>query len=135
MRALVPLDRLLLNKSRGRISLLGPAGLQMLLLTTVGGKSGQLRHSPLIYTRDSERIFLFGSNFGQAGHPAWSSNLLANPDCWITLSGKKIPVRATALAGSDYDRAYRMFMDYVKVYPAYRSRTNREVRVFALTPR
>jgi len=135
MRALVPLDRRLLEKSRGRISVLGPAGLQVLLLTTVGRKSGQRRQSPLIYTRDAERLFLFGSNFGQPGHPAWSTNLLANPDCWITLSGREIQVRAIPLAGADYDRVHRMFMDYVKVYPAYRSRTEREVRVFALTPR
>ncbi|MBU3751671.1 MAG: nitroreductase family deazaflavin-dependent oxidoreductase [Mycobacterium sp.] len=135
MRALVPLDRRLLSRTGGRLSVLGPAGLQMLLLTTIGRKSGQRRQSPLVYTRDAERIFLFGSNFGQAGHPAWSSNLMADPNCWVTLAGKEIPVVATLLAGDEYERVQRMFMEYVKVYPAYRTRTDRRVRIFALTPR
>ena len=135
MRALVPLDRRLLSSSGGRLSVLGPVGLQMLLLTTVGRKSGQRRESPLVYTRDAERLYLFGSNFGQQHHPAWTANLLANPDCWVTIGGREIPARATLLTGEEYDRVQRMFMDYVKVYPAYRTRTDREVRVFALTPR
>lgn len=135
LRALVPLDRRLLSRTNGRVSVLGPFGLQILLLTTIGAKSGRRRQSPLIYTRDSERLYLFGSNFGQTRHPAWSSNLLANPDAWVTLAGKEIAVRARPLAGEEYDRASRLFMDYLKAYPAYRTRTDRRIRVFALTPR
>lgn len=135
LRALVPLDRRLLSRTNGRYSVLGPFGLQILLLTTIGKRSGQRRQSPLIYTRDAEGLYLFGSNFGQARHPAWSSNLLANPDAWVTMGGKEIPVRATRLSGEDYDRACQLFMDYLKAYPAYRTRTDRDIRVFGLTPR
>ena len=134
-RALVPLDRRLLSRTKGRYTVLGPLGLQMLLLTTVGSKSGQRRQSPLIYTRDADRLYLFASNFGQARHPAWSSNLLANPQAWVTMGGQEIPVLATLLSGEEYDRACQKFMDYLKAYPAYRTRTDREIRVFALTRR
>lgn len=135
IRALVPLDRRLLNATQGRYTVLGPFGLQILILTTVGRKSGQRRQSPLIYTRDGDRLYLFGSNFGQAAHPAWSSNLLANPDAWVTMSGKEIPIRARQLSGDDYTRANETFMNYLKAYPAYRSRTDRTIRIFALEPR
>lgn len=135
IRALVPLDRKLLSVSKGRYTILGPFGYQILMLTTIGRKSGQRRQSPLIFTRDGDRLYLFASNFGQAHHPAWSSNLLANPDAWVTMGGQEIPVRATRLTGSEYDHACQLFMNYLKAYPAYRSRTDREIRVFALDRR
>lgn len=135
IRSLVPLDRRLLAASKGRYTVLGPFGFQILILTTIGRKSGQRRQSPLIYTRHGNRLYLFGSNFGQAMHPAWTSNLLANPDAWVTMAGNEIPVVATLLQGDEYDRAYDLFMNYLKAYPAYRSRTDREIRVFALDPR
>lgn len=135
IRALVPLDRRLLNATKGRYTVLGPFGLQVLVLTTVGRKSGQRRQSPLIYTRDGDRLYLFGSNFGQAAHPAWTSNLLANPDAWVTMGGKEIPVRAVRLEGDQYNHACELFMKYLKAYPAYLTRTDREIRVFALDRR
>ena len=134
-RALVPLDRRLLRRTKGRYTVLGPFGLQLLLLTTIGSKSGQRRESPLIHTRDGDRLFLFASNFGQSKHPAWSSNLLANPNAWVSIGGQEIPVVAARLTGKDYDRACERFMNYLKAYPAYQTRTDREIRVFALTRR
>ena len=135
IRAAVPLDRRLLAATKGRYTVLGPFGLQLLILTTVGRKSGQRRQSPLIYTRDGNRLFLFGSNFGQATHPGWTSNLLANPDAWVTMGGKEIPVHATLLHGDARDHATGLFLNYLNAYPAYLSRTDREIRVFALDRR
>lgn len=135
IRALVPLDRRMLKATKGRYTALGPFGLQILVLTTIGRKSGQRRESPLIYTRDGDRLYLFGSNFGQSTHPAWSSNLMANPDAWVTMGGREIEVRARQLSGTDYDRANERFMTYLKVYPTYRTRTDRDIRIFELAPR
>ncbi len=135
IRALVPLDRRVLKATKGRYTALGPLGLQILVLTTIGRKSGQRRESPLIYTRDGDRLYLFGSNFGQSAHPAWSSNLVANPDAWVTMGGREIPVTARRLSGTEYDRANERFMTYLKAYPAYRTRTDRDIRIFELKPR
>lgn len=135
IRAAVPLDRRLLAATKGRYTALGPFGLHVLILTTIGRKSGLRRQSPLIYTREGNRLYLFGSNFGQSTHPAWTSNLLANPDAWVAMGGKEIPVRATLLTGAEYDHATGLFMNYLKAYPAYRTRTDREIRVFALDRR
>jgi deazaflavin-dependent oxidoreductase (nitroreductase family) len=135
IRALVPLDRRVLKATKGRYTALGPLGLQILVLTSIGRKSGQRRESPLVYTRDGDRLYLFGSNFGQSAHPAWSSNLLANPDAWVTMGGREIPVRARQLYGEEYARANDRFMAYLKAYPAYRTRTDRDIRIFELTPR
>jgi deazaflavin-dependent oxidoreductase (nitroreductase family) len=135
VRKLTPLDHQLLSRSNGRFTIFGPIGVPLLLLTTTGRKSGQRRQIPLTYMREGDRLFLVGSNFGQAHHPAWSSNLLADPNAWVSMGGKEIPVTATQVTGAERDRIFRKFADYASNYDAYRGRTDRELRVFALTRR
>ena len=112
-------------------------GVPLLLLTTTGKKSGQRRQTPLLYQREGDRLFLIASNFGQSMHPAWSLNLLADPNAWVTMGGKEIPVVAAQLTGPEYDRVFTKFAEYVgpKMHRAYRGRTDREFRLFALTKR
>jgi deazaflavin-dependent oxidoreductase (nitroreductase family) len=101
LRILTPVDHELLRRSKSRSTILGPIGVPLLLLTTTGRKSGQRRQIPLTYMREGDRLFLLGSNFGQAAHPAWSSNLLADPNAWVTMGGKEITVVATQLTGAE----------------------------------
>lgn len=135
IRKLTPLDHKLLSRSNGRLTIFGPVGVPLLLLTTTGRKTGQRRQVPLTYMREGDRLFLVGSNFGQAHHPAWSSNLLADPNAWVTMGGREIPVTATQLTGPEGERIFRKFADYAHNYDAYRGRTERDLRVFELTKR
>lgn len=136
VRRLTPLDRRILQRSRGRFTVLGPIGAPSLLLTTTGAKSGLARTSPLLYARESDdALIVVGSNFGQDHHPAWTGNLKANPDAVVTIGGKDVPVRANLLEGEDADAAYARMVDVVDAYSAYRGRTDRSIRVFRLVPR
>ena len=135
VRRLTPLDRKLLLRSRGRYTALGPIGAPTLLLTTTGARSGQPRVSPLLYCRDGSRLLVIGSNFGQERHPAWTANLLAHPQATVTMGGRDIPVTATRLDGEERQRAIEAFIALTEVYAAYLDRTDRELRVFALTRR
>ena len=136
LRKLRPLDRQLLGRSNGRYTVFGPTGVPLLLLTTTGKVSGQRRRTPLTYQREGDRLFIIGTNFGQAMHPAWSSNLLADPRAWVTVGGKETPVLATQLVDVERERVSTMFADYLpKVYQSYLGRTDREIRFFALTKR
>lgn len=134
VRQLTPVDHQLLLRSNGRYTIFGSFGVPLLLLTTTGRKSGQRRQVPLTYMREGDRLFLVGSNFGQAHHPAWSSNLLADPNAWVTMGGREIPVVAAQLTGPER-RVFRNFADYASNYEAYRHRADRELRVFELTRR
>jgi deazaflavin-dependent oxidoreductase (nitroreductase family) len=134
LRTATPLDRKLLVRSRGRFTLLGPIGAPSLLLTTTGAKSGLARTSPLLYWREAGSVHVVGSNFGQAHHPAWTTNLLADPRATVTIGGKDVPVVATLLTGAERDRVYDAFVELASTYDAYRSRTDRDIRVFRLTP-
>jgi deazaflavin-dependent oxidoreductase (nitroreductase family) len=135
VRKLTPLDHRLLRRSRGRFTIFGPVGVPLLLLTTTGSETGLRREIPLTYMRDGDRLFLVGSNFGQQRHPAWSSNLLADPNAWVTMGGQEIPVIARQVTGSEADRIYQDFAEYASNYAAYRNRTARDIRVFELTKR
>lgn len=133
IRTMTPLDRRLLLRTDGRFTLLGPVGLPTVLLETIGAKSGQPRVSPLLYARDDERLIIAGSNFGQAHHPAWSGNLLKTPAATVIMAGQRIPVRAKLLSGAEADAAYDKMITLGSIYATYRGRTDREIRVFALT--
>lgn len=134
VRLLVPLDRRVLRATRGKYTLFGPTSLPELLLTTTGRKSGQPRMAALSYLRDGDRLLVLGSNFGQQHHPAWSVNLIADPEALVAINGTEIPVTATLLTGTEGDRALQRFLAY-PMYKSYRTRTSRELRVFALTRR
>lgn len=133
IRTLTPVDRTLLQRTRGRYTVLGPIGAPTLLLTTTGRKSRQPRTTPLLYARDGDRLVVTGSNFGQEHHPAWTANLLADPHATVGMAGRTIPVRAELATGADADRLYRKMVDVASVYDVYRDRTGRDIRVFTLT--
>ncbi len=133
IRYLVPLDRRLLRATKGKYTLFGPSSMPELLLTTTGRKSGKQRVSPLSYVRDGDRALVLGSNFGQESHPAWSGNLLAEPRASVTMGGTEIPVTASLLTGEERDRGLQKFLAY-PMYRSYLSRTDRELRLFALSP-
>lgn len=134
IRTLMPLDRRLLVRSNGRRTVLGPIGAPVMLLETTGRKSGQSRVSPLLFVRDGSSVVVVGSNFGQGHHPAWSSNLIADPSAIAVVGGQRIPVTAALLEGDEAEAAYSKMVELASTYAAYRGRTDRQIRVFRLTP-
>ncbi|RDI59674.1 nitroreductase family deazaflavin-dependent oxidoreductase [Nocardia pseudobrasiliensis] len=134
VRKLTPLDRRLLTRTAGRYTVLGPIGAPVILLTTTGRKSGQPRTSPLLYVHDGDVLYVIGSNFGQASHPAWTANLLARPEGEVTIAGERIAVRAKLIEDpAQKDDIFARFVETTAAYAAYRNRTSRDLRIFALT--
>jgi deazaflavin-dependent oxidoreductase (nitroreductase family) len=132
VKRITPLDRRILIRSRGRYTALGPIGAPLLLLTTTGARSGQPRTTPLAYVRDGDDLIVVGSNFGGENHPAWSGNLLAHPEGVVTIGGQPVQVVAQLMTGADAAAAYRKMIDLADTYDKYRSRTDRDIRVFRL---
>lgn len=134
VRTLMPLDRRLMLRSDGRRTILGPIGAPTMLLETIGRKSGQPRINPLLFARDGGSLVVVGSNFGQEHHPAWTGNLLANPDAVAIVRGQRFAVRGERLEGDQAEAAYQLMVSIASTYASYRGRTDREIRVFRLTP-
>ena len=134
MRRLVPLDRRIMLRTQGRRSALGPSGAPTLLLETTGNRTGLPRLTPLVFVREGDSVVVVGSNFGRARHPAWTSNLMAQPRAVVKAGGHDVPVLATLLEGDEAETAFEKFAVLSRVYPVYRTRTDRALRLIRLTP-
>src|SRR5215470_1653737 len=82
-RVLVRADRRVGLLTKGRLVAFGSRELPSMLITTTGARSGLRRTSPLLYVTDGDAYIVAGSNWGQSQHPAWSANLIANPDATV----------------------------------------------------
>ena len=66
------------------------AGANMLLLHTVGAKTGQPRTNPLVYATDGDRLVVIASKGGADSNPDWYYNLLANPIVTVELGRRRL---------------------------------------------
>ncbi|GGU88333.1 hypothetical protein GCM10010211_63420 [Streptomyces albospinus] len=129
------LDRAVHRLTRGKV-LLSARMLPGVILTATGARSGQPRRTPLAcLPQDDGGWLLIGSNFGRPGHPAWTGNLLKNPEAEVSWRGRDIPVRARLLTGEERARAWRAARDFWPPYAAYQARVEREIRLFRLDRR
>ena len=69
-------------------------GVDTLLLTTRGRRSGKLRRTALIYGRDGDRYLVVASSGGAKRHPSWYLNLAENPEVWVQVDADRFAARA-----------------------------------------
>ncbi|MDP9092861.1 MAG: nitroreductase family deazaflavin-dependent oxidoreductase [Actinomycetota bacterium] len=113
----------------------GFAGAPLLLLHTVGARTGTERVTPLMYLPVGERFIVFASKAGADTHPDWYHNLLADPNVQIEVDDRTLDVHAIELHGSERDDRYA---EQARRYPGfadYEEKTSRVIPVIALTPK
>ena len=112
------------------------ATMELLLLTTVGARTGQRRAVPLTYVPDGDRYIVTAGNAGSDRHPAWYHNLIANPDD-ITVELGDETFKAVAVIASEPERSalYDLFAAAYPVLDVYQSQTNRQIPIVVLTRR
>src|SRR5260370_21296118 len=74
-------------------------GRDVLILTTKGAKSGDLRENPLVYTRDGDHYVIVASKGGAPTHPAWYHNLANHPEVTVEVGKEKFTAPAALTAG------------------------------------
>lgn len=133
-RVLPRADVRLYRLSRGTVSLT-PRGARVLLLTTVGRRTGRHRTTPLIYTEHGDTYLVVASNWGEPAHPGWLYNLMADPAGWVQLGGRRRPVSARLLAGAERARIWPMLVRSWPLYAELVARAgDRELPVVSLRP-
>ncbi|MEW2142858.1 nitroreductase family deazaflavin-dependent oxidoreductase [Micromonospora vinacea] len=108
-------------------------GVNDLLLTTRGRKTGELRRTALVYARDGVRYVLAASNRGSDHHPAWYLNLLANPDVTVQVGTETFTAYARP-AADERPQLWRLMVSVMPEYAVYQQRTTREIPVVLLEP-
>jgi deazaflavin-dependent oxidoreductase (nitroreductase family) len=112
---------------------IGPFGDKLLLLTTRGAKSGQVRTTPVVYHRDGDRYVIAGSKSGAPSHPAWYHNLVKHREAEIEVGSEKFKVRATPIAkGPERDRLYEAHGNNFAAFRDYPKKTKRVIPVVVL---
>jgi deazaflavin-dependent oxidoreductase (nitroreductase family) len=105
------------------------AGINVLVLTTIGAKSGQRRQTVLGYVPDGEgRWLIVASVGGMAANPAWYHNLAAHPD-QVEI---QVAVRATQLSEAEREAAWHQAITVVPRFARFAAKTDRQIPVIRL---
>jgi deazaflavin-dependent oxidoreductase (nitroreductase family) len=107
----------------------------VLLLTTVGRRSGRPRTAPVVYLAEGERLIVIGSNAGHTKAPAWSLNLESNPVAEVELGAERRNVLARIAEGEERAELWRKVNEMYSGFDDYSARTTREIHLFVLEPR
>jgi deazaflavin-dependent oxidoreductase (nitroreductase family) len=106
----------------------------ILLLNTLGRKSGKKRTSPLLYVMDGEDFVVIASKGGAATHPAWYLNLKANPEATVEVGDREVRVRAQEADPEEKSRLWQKMVEMYPTYDDYQRKTEREIPLLLLRP-
>ena len=113
---------------------LGDSDMPIIVLTTVGAKSGLLRKTALMRVEHDGRYAVVASRGGAPEHPQWYWNLLANPQVELQDGQDKRDFLARELGGTERDEWWARSVAAYPPYVDYQQRTDRIIPVFVLEP-
>jgi deazaflavin-dependent oxidoreductase (nitroreductase family) len=119
--------------SRGRIGS-KMAGQSVLLLNTLGNRSGKTRTIPINYYLDQGNYVIVASNWGSDHQPAWYTNLRHDPSATIQVKDRLIKVRSSLAEGENYERLWSLVTSRNPFYTRYQKQTRRKIPLVILTP-
>ena len=127
-------DQVELYESSGGTEGTTHAGMPVVVLTTVGARSGALRKTPLMRVEHEGRYAVVASLGGAPKHPVWYANLLADPRVELQDGPVRRDMTAREVTGEEkarwWERAVAAYPDYAD----YQARTEREIPVLVLEP-
>jgi deazaflavin-dependent oxidoreductase (nitroreductase family) len=107
-------------------------GIQMLLLTTRGRKTGRTRTLPLAYVEYKGDLVIVASNGGSPHPPAWWLNLQSGPTAQVQVGGERFEVEWRTAPPEQRMEYWRKLQAAIPAYRIYRVRTSREIPIVLL---
>ncbi len=107
---------------------------KVLVLTTIGRRTGKRRSVVLQFWPDGDSMILAAANGGESSNPAWYSNLLADPIATAEVLGRVLRVRADTLPEDEGARWWRWIADHAQDYERYERATVRRIPIVRLVP-
>jgi len=127
-----PLDPILFRATNGRLTTMGPGGLNMISITMTGRKTGVPRSVHLAFVEHEGHPLVVASAMGQQKHPGWRYNLEANPEVELQVRGERYPARAEVLTDAEKHAVWDEIRAQIPMIYVYETRTDRNIRVFRL---
>jgi deazaflavin-dependent oxidoreductase (nitroreductase family) len=109
-------------------------GRRVLVLGTVGRRTGRRRETPMWFIRDGDAYVVGASNAGAPTAPAWFHNLMAAGRGDVTEAGKSTPVSPRIAEGEERQRLWVELNRLYAGYDEYQAWTEREIPVVVLEP-
>lgn len=113
------------NRLRGR---------PIIVLTSVGARTGKLRKTALMRVEHDGRYAVVASKGGAPQHPVWYWNLVAHPHVELQDGASKKDYRAHLAEGAEYDEWWARANETWPDYATYQTKTDRKIPVFVLEP-
>ena len=110
-------------------------GRPVIILTTVGAKSGKIRKTPLMRVEHDGEYAVVASQGGAPRHPHWYRNIAAAPEVQLQDGPEPIVMTAREVAGPERDAWWRRAVAAWPDYAEYQTKTDRVIPVLVLTPR
>jgi deazaflavin-dependent oxidoreductase (nitroreductase family) len=110
------------------------ADMPLLLLTTIGGRSGGPRTTPLAYHRRGDRYLVIASNGGAARHPNWFRDLERDPNVTVEVGVETLLARAKILDPSERDAVFAAIVAQAPAAGAFQAKAGRTIPVIELEP-
>ena len=107
-------------------------GKTLLLLHTIGAKSGQERVNPTAYVTDGDRLVIVASKGGAPTHPAWYHNLLAHPLVTVEVGTEQFQAEAAVVSEPERTRLYNKMAEMLPSFAEYQQKTKRVIPVITL---
>jgi deazaflavin-dependent oxidoreductase (nitroreductase family) len=108
------------------------ANAPMLLLTTTGARSSRSYTTPLVYSKDGERIVIIASKAGAPNNPDWYHNLRAHPTVTVEVGAERFQAKAVITSGEERERLFNNHAQMLPIFNEYRKKTTRQIPVIAL---
>jgi deazaflavin-dependent oxidoreductase (nitroreductase family) len=110
-------------------------GAPLLLLNTIGRRSGKVHTTPVMYLKDGERLLVFASKGGADTHPDWYFNLKVQPEFQIEIGDDTVDVHSEEVTDSERDTLYNRQSTLYPRFGDYQRKTKRIIPVIALIRR
>jgi len=110
------------------------AGAPLLLLHTVGARSGEPRVNPMMYRKVDGGYAVFASKGGAPTNPDWYHNLLAHPQVRAEIGTGTVELVARVAGGEERDRIWTAQKADYPGFAEYERRTSRQIPVVVLEP-
>lgn len=108
---------------------------QVIILSTVGRRSGKLRRTPLIRVKHGDDYLVVASMGGAPSHPVWYLNLQANPDVTVQDRADVHELRARTASAEEKAALWPFAVEAWPDYATYQASTERDIPLVICEPR